>query len=216
MVIEKKKSIREQVYQKLRGLIINGEISSGERVVEVEYADKFQVSRTPVRESIRMLELEGLVEVNDKGGVLVKEVTQADIREIYKIRIALEAIIIEEIIGNNHQGLEKLETLLQETEKFIKEKKLSDDVLNKFTDFNETFYSVSKLERVVELIKNMNLYLVRFRKISIGDEKRRLVAYNEHKLLVKALREKNLEKALEVNKNHLKDSMEFIIKNMKK
>ncbi|MGL4732501.1 MAG: GntR family transcriptional regulator, partial [Fusobacteriaceae bacterium] len=97
MIIEKRKSIREQVYETLRDLIINGEIEAGERVVEVEYAEKFHVSRTPVREAIRMLELEGLVEVNSKGGVLVKEVTPEDIKEIYKIRIALEGVIIEEI-----------------------------------------------------------------------------------------------------------------------
>lgn len=216
MIIEKRKSIREQVHETLRDLIINGEIEAGERVVEVEYAEKFQVSRTPVREAIRMLELEGLVEVNSKGGVLVKEVTAEDIKEIYKIRIALEGLIIEEIITNNHSGLEKLENLLEETEKLIQSEKNSKNVLQNFADFNDTFYSVSELGRVVELIKNMNLYLIRFRKISIGDEKRRAVAYEEHKLLVEALKTKDLSKALEINKKHLEDSMEFILKNLKK
>lgn len=216
MIIEKRKSIREQVYETLRDLIINGEIEAGERVVEVEYAEKFHVSRTPVREAIRMLELEGLVEVNSKGGVLVKEVTPEDIKEIYKIRIALEGVIIEEIIANNHSGLEKLENLLQDTENLIQSEENCENVVQKFADFNDTFYSVSELKRVVGLIKNMNLYLMRFRKISIGDEKRRAIAYKEHKLLVKALRKKDLQGALEINKKHLEDSMEFILKNLKK
>ncbi|MGL4253268.1 MAG: GntR family transcriptional regulator [Fusobacteriaceae bacterium] len=216
MIIEKRKSIREQVYETLRDLIINGEIEAGERVVEVEYAEKFHVSRTPVREAIRMLELEGLVEVNSKGGVLVKEVTPEDIKEIYKIRIALEGVIIEEIITNNHSGLEKLENLLQDTENLIQSEENCENVVQKFADFNDTFYSVSELKRVVGLIKNMNLYLMRFRKISIGDEKRRAIAYKEHKLLVKALRKKDLQGALEINKKHLEDSMEFILKNLKK
>ncbi|MGL4969940.1 MAG: GntR family transcriptional regulator [Fusobacteriaceae bacterium] len=216
MIIEKRKSIREQVYETLRDLIINGEIEAGERVVEVEYAEKFHVSRTPVREAIRMLELEGLVEVNSKGGVLVKEVTSEDIKEIYKIRIALEGVIIEEIITNNHSGLEKLENLLQDTENLIQSEENCENVVQKFADFNDTFYSVSELKRVVGLIKNMNLYLMRFRKISIGDEKRRAIAYKEHKLLVKALRKKDLQGALEINKKHLEDSMEFILKNLKK
>lgn len=216
MIIEKRKSIREQVYETLRDLIINGEIEAGERVVEVEYAEKFQVSRTPVREAIRMLELEGLVEVNSKGGVLVKEVTPEDIREIYRIRIALEGIIIEEIIRNEHSGLEKLEELLHDTENLMGREKKSDKIIQKFADFNETFYSVSELKRVVELIKNMNLYLMRFRKVSIADEKRREIAYEEHRLLVGALKSKNLQEALDINRKHLEDSMEFILKNLKK
>lgn len=216
MIIEKRKSIREQVYETLRDLIINGEIEAGERVVEVEYAEKFQVSRTPVREAIRMLELEGLLEVNSKGGVLVKEVTPEDIREIYRIRIALEGIIIEEIIRSKHSGLEKLEELLQDTENLLGREKESENVIQKFADFNETFYSVSKLSRVVELIKNMNLYLMRFRKVSITDEKRRKIAYREHQLLVEALKTKNLQEALDINRKHLEDSMEFILKNIKK
>ncbi|MGL4402264.1 MAG: GntR family transcriptional regulator [Fusobacteriaceae bacterium] len=216
MIIEKRKSIREQVYETLRDLIINGEIEAGERLVEIEYAEKFQVSRTPVREAIRMLELEGLLEVNSKGGVLVKEVTSEDIKEIYKIRIALEGVIIEEIITNNHSGIEKLESLLLDTENIIESDENHENMIQKFADFNDTFYSVSDLKRVVELIKNMNLYLMRFRKISIGDEKRREIAYKEHKLLVKALRKKDLQGALEINKKHLEDSMKFILKNLKK
>ena len=61
MVIMKMKSIREQVYEALKEKIINGEISSGERIVEVDYAKEFGVSRTPLREALRMLEFEGLV-----------------------------------------------------------------------------------------------------------------------------------------------------------
>ncbi|MGL4567911.1 MAG: FCD domain-containing protein, partial [Fusobacteriaceae bacterium] len=132
------------------------------------------------------------------------------------IRIALEGVIIEEIITNNHSGLEKLENLLQDTENLIQSEENCENVVQKFADFNDTFYSVSELKRVVGLIKNMNLYLMRFRKISIGDEKRRAIAYKEHKLLVKALRKKDLQGALEINKKHLEDSMEFILKNLKK
>lgn len=216
MIIEKKKSIREQVYETLKNLITNGEVKAGERIVEVEYAEKFQVSRTPVREAIRMLELEGLVEVNSKGGVLVKEITLQDIREVYKIRIALEGIIIEEIITNNHSGIEKLENLLKETEEVMHKEKNQKKIIEKFTEFNDVFYSVSELPRVVELLRNVNVFIVRFRKISLDDDVRREVAYEEHKHLVKALRDKNLQGALEINRKHLEESMEFKMKALKK
>lgn len=216
MIIKKTKSIREQVYDRLKDLIITGEIGSGERIVEVEYAEKFQVSRTPVREALRMLELEGLVEVNIKGGVLVKEITPNDIREIYKIRIALEGVIIEEIINKNHEGLEKIEKLLDDTDKIVHDNKNSKEVIQKFTDFNEVLYSLSGLSRAVDMIKNLNLYLLRFRKISINSEARREIAYEEHRQLVKFMRENKLQDALKLNRKHLEDSMNFILASLKK
>ena len=98
MVIEKNKSMREKVYDSLKEMIIDGVIQPGERIIETEYSNKFQISRTPIREAIRMLELEGLVESLSTGGVIVKIFTKEEISEIYKIRIALEGIILEEII----------------------------------------------------------------------------------------------------------------------
>ena len=98
MKIEKSKPMRELVYEELKRLIIDGEIEAGERIVETDYAQKFQISRTPIREAIRMLELEGFIESQPKGGVIVKEIGKEDIEEIYRIRIALEGIIIDEVI----------------------------------------------------------------------------------------------------------------------
>ena len=98
MIIEKNKSMREKVYDTLKQMIIDGVIKPGERIIETEYSNKFQISRTPIREAIRMLELEGLVESQTTGGVIVKTLTREEISEIYKIRIALESLIIEEII----------------------------------------------------------------------------------------------------------------------
>lgn len=65
-MIIKKKSIREQVYESLKEEIVNGRIQSGEKIIELEYAEKFGVSRTPLREALRMLELEGLVQMRKR------------------------------------------------------------------------------------------------------------------------------------------------------
>lgn len=106
MIIEKNKSMREKVYDTLKQMIIDGVIKPGERIIETEYSNKFQISRTPIREAIRMLELEGLVESQTTGGVIVKTLTREEISEIYKIRIALESLIIEEIIKKiNNQDI---------------------------------------------------------------------------------------------------------------
>ena len=82
MIIEKSKSMREKVYDVLKEMIIEGKIAQGERIIETEYSEQFQISRTPIREALRMLELEGLVVSNAKGGVLVKKFTQEEIAEV--------------------------------------------------------------------------------------------------------------------------------------
>ncbi|MCJ8342767.1 MAG: GntR family transcriptional regulator [Cetobacterium sp.] len=211
-MIQKNKPIREQVYEQLKEMIIAGEIASGERIVELEYAEKFNISRTPIREAIRMLELEGLVEVSSKGGVIVKKITKEDIREIYKIRIALEGIIIEELINSGEKKLENLEELLSETRTLMSKDENSKEVIEHFAHFNSLFYSLSNLKRVVEMINNINLYLRRFRMISLNDKIRRRIAYDEHVDLVKEIKNKNLPEALRINRKHLEDSMNFLLK----
>ena len=165
MVIEKNKSMREKVYDSLKEMIIDGIIQPGERIIETEYSNKFQISRTPIREAIRMLELEGLVESLSTGGVIVKIFTKEEISEIYKIRIALEGIILEEIIKKGtSQDIKKLEKVLKNTKKAFELKNI-EKVFSLFTEFNQTLYEIADLPKVTAMINNINLYLKRFRKI---------------------------------------------------
>lgn len=119
-----------------------------------------------MREAIRMLELEGYVEAHSRGGVIVKNCTKEDVEEIYKIRIALEGIILEEVIKKSSQSdIKKLEKIIKETKEIMVENKNNGDIFKLFSKFNNTLYSIAKMSRVEDLIKNMNLYLKRFRKI---------------------------------------------------
>ncbi|WP_372714390.1 GntR family transcriptional regulator [Ilyobacter sp.] len=212
MIIQKNKPMRERVYEILKKMIIDGEISPEEKIVETEYAEKFQISRTPLREAIRMLELEGYVESHSKGGVIVKNCTKEDVEEIYKIRIALEGIILEEVIKKASQSdIKKLENIIKDTKKMMAENKNNDDIFKLFSKFNNTLYSIAKMSRVEDLIKNMNLYLRRFRKMAIEDFDRKKQAYDDHVELVNAIKENDINKALEINKIHLERSKNFIM-----
>ena len=212
MIIQKNKPMRERVYEILKKMIIDGEISPEEKIVETEYAEKFQISRTPLREAIRMLELEGYVESHSKGGVIVKNCTKEDVEEIYKIRIALEGIILEEVIKKASQSdIKKLENIIKDTKKMMSENKNNDDIFKLFSKFNNTLYSIAKMSRVEDLIKNMNLYLRRFRKMAIEDFDRKKQAYDDHVELVNAIKENDINKALEINKIHLERSKNFIM-----
>ncbi|GLI57508.1 GntR family transcriptional regulator [Propionigenium maris DSM 9537] len=215
MVIKKSKSVRELVYEELKRLIIEGEIQPEERIVETEYAEKFQISRTPIREALRMLELEGFVESKSKGGVMVKSIKKSDIDEIYRIRIALEGVILEEVINNaKKKDIRRLERLMEDTEDLIDESGEDKEVFKLFSEFNDTLYDIASLDRVTEMITNINLYLRRFRRMAIESGDRKEVAFNDHRAIVEAIKEKAVEEARSLNKVHLERSRDFIKANI--
>lgn len=217
MIIKKSKSMREQVYDKMKEMIFSGEIKQGERIVEVEFAEKFNVSRTPLREAIRMLELEGLLEDNAGVGVSVKKIGVSDIQEVYQIRIALEGIVLKEIVEKkNEKGIKKLEDILLKTKVLIDNSASSDELFELFSEFNNILYNLSNYPKVVNLIKNINMYLRIFRKYSVENLERRIIAYKEHVEILEALKKGDLERALKENEIHLLGSKDFLIDNLKK
>lgn len=212
MVIKKKKSIREQVYEYLKQEIVSGNIPEESRIVEEEYAEKLNVSRTPLREALRMLELEGLVEAREKGGVTIPKTTKKDIYEVIKIRIALESLILEEVLEKvNENELKKLEENISDTENIIEEDSRAEEVFRYFSEFNKILYGISELTRVISLINDLNLYLKKFRKLSIMSKKRRIEAHKDHKKIVEMIKNKNKVELLKINKKHLEESEKFLI-----
>ena len=87
--------IREIAYEVLKKAIITGEIPAGERIVETDYADRLHISRTPLREALRKLERDGLVEYVMRRGVIVHSFTAEDVEQIYTIRNCLEMLILQ-------------------------------------------------------------------------------------------------------------------------
>jgi DNA-binding GntR family transcriptional regulator len=215
VVIKKSKTVREQAYEELKMHIIEGKIKPGTKIIETTYSKIFNISRTPLREAIRMLELEGYVEVQPHGGVTVKSITKEDINEIYKIRIALEGIILEEVIKRHtEKDIKSLENIINNTLQYINTQKENDEIFKLFSELNNILYSIAGLNKISEMIKNITSYLRRFRRLSIESKIRKEIAMNDHKNLIAAIKEKDLTKALELNKIHLKRSRDFIISNL--
>ncbi|MGL5001258.1 MAG: GntR family transcriptional regulator [Cetobacterium sp.] len=213
MVIKKRKSIREQVYDYLKEEIVNGKIKEGSRIVEEDFAEKLNVSRTPLREALRMLEFEGLVEAREKGGVTVPRTTKKDVEEVVKIRIALEKVIFEDLFDKVvEEDIVKLEKNINKVAKIVNDDSNSLEVFKYFSEFNKILYNISELPRVVNLINNLNLYLKKFRKISAENTERRLSAHKDHVKIVELIKAGNKELAIEINKKHLLEAKEFLIK----
>ena len=86
--------LREVVFNTLRQAILRGELKPGERLMEIQLADKLGVSRTPIREAIRKLELEGLVLMIPRRGAEVAEITEKSLRDVLEVRRALEELSV--------------------------------------------------------------------------------------------------------------------------
>lgn len=209
------KPIREIVYEGLRKTVISGIIPVGERIVEKEYAERLNISRTPVREAIRRLEEEELVENIPRVGVVVKRISEEDIIEVYKIRQSLE--VLATITAMEHitkEEMDELEQLLDLTEQKNKEGDVK-EVIRLFGEFNSLIYKASRMKRLASMISKLNDYIKKFRDISIADDKRREKALVEHRAILKAIEEKNTKDIDKLIKEHLDISLDIVYSTMK-
>ncbi|WP_042274775.1 GntR family transcriptional regulator [[Clostridium] dakarense] len=210
--LSQNKPIREVVYESLRSTLISGKVPIGERIVEKEYAQRLNISRTPVREALKQLELEDLVEYIPRIGVVAKQITKDDVIEIYRIRESLELLVIFEAMENicSHE-IEEISALLDFTENLNQEGKI-DEVIDLFREFNSLIYKSSKMRRLPIMISNLNSYLQRFRNISILDDERREKALIEHRQILNAIVSKDKALAEEIIKSHLGISLNVVLK----
>lgn len=209
------KPIREIVYEGLRKSIISGIIPVGERIVEKEYAERLNISRTPVREAIRRLEEEELVENIPRSGVVIKRISAEDVIEIYKIRHYLEVLATINAMENiTAKEIDELERLLDLTEQKNKEGDVK-EVIRLFGEFNSLIYKASRMKRLASMISKLNEYIQKFRDISVTDNKRREKALIEHREILKAISEKNTVDIDEIIKKHLDISLDIVYSTMK-
>lgn len=209
--LSQNRPIKEVVYESLRKTLIENNIPIGERFIEKEYSDRLNISRTPVRESLKLLESEGLIKYIPRTGVVVNKITKEDVIEIYKIRTSLEILVANEAMKHiNQNDVDRIYKLLDETSIANKENNI-EEVIRLFSLYNTEFYKLSQMNILPNLISNLNNYLHRFRKISIEDESRREEAINEHRRIIKAIINKDRDLAEVIIKKHLYDSLDVVL-----
>jgi DNA-binding GntR family transcriptional regulator len=209
------KPIREVVYESLRKTIISGIIPVGERIVEKEFAERLNISRTPVREALRMLEMEELVEYIPRVGVVVKKISIEDVIEIYKIRQHLEVLASVTAMENiTEDEIKDIEELLNLTEQKNKEGDV-EEVIRLFGVFNSKIYEASRMKRLTSMISKLHEYLKRFRDISIAENERREKALREHREILNAIIKKDKESIERIIKEHLDYSRDIVMTEIK-
>ncbi|MCL1854912.1 MAG: GntR family transcriptional regulator [Clostridia bacterium] len=202
------KPIREIAYETLKQAIVTGVIPTGTRLVETEYADLMHISRTPLREALRKLERDGLVEYVPRRGVMVRAFTIADVEEIYTIRNALEMLTLPAIINNaTAEDIRSLREKLNQMDT-LEEQNDIDRLSPLARAFHVEMARISRLSRILRAIEGQDEYITRFSALSIAMESRRHAAHREHHRLVDLVERKDLASYELLMRKHIERSKE--------
>ncbi len=200
------KPIREAAYETLKHAIVTGEIPAGSRIVETEYAERMHISRTPLREALRKLERDGLVEYVLRRGVIVRAFTIADVEEIYTIRNALEMLTLPAIIQNaTEEDIRHMSALLAEMDPFDETGDIP-ALSPRARAFHSYLTRISKMNRILRVIEGQDEYITRFSAVSIAKENRRHAAHQEHHRLVDYVESRDLESFERLMRKHIERS----------
>lgn len=206
--------LRDVVFNTLRRAILKGELKPGERLMEITLADKLGVSRTPIREAIRKLELEGLVVMAPRKGAKVASITERDLNDVLEVRKGMEVLAIslacKRITG---EELEKLETIGQSFQKLIESGNLT-ELAEMDVKFHDTIYQATNNQRLVQLLNNLREQMYRYRMEYLKDIAVRRTLAEEHKAICRALRERDEQQAEEYVSIHIDNQQKAIIRSL--
>ena len=195
--------LREVVFEALRDAIVHGEFEPGERLLEVALAKRLGVSRTPVREAIRMLELEGLVVMVPRKGAEVARITEKDLRDALEIRLSLEELAVELACKRiDEEGRLRLREACENFREAVRSGRVS-DIVDTDVAFHETICELSNNPRLVSLTKNFGEQVYRYRVEYIKDPMNYPVLIREHEAILLALKERNVKKAESAMHEHV-------------
>lgn len=208
------KPLREVVYETLREAIRNGALAPGERLMEIQLAEELGVSRTPVREAIRKLELESFVVMLPRRGTYVANLSLKDINEVFEIRAALDGLaagLAAERI--TEEELEQMERLMVEIADHI-EQHNNQKIVEVDEAFHDILYRASRNERLVGIIYNLREQFTRFRSVSINYPGRLQNTLEEHRQLVEAIAQRNAETAQQKAREHIENAEQTLLLEM--
>ena len=195
--------LRELVCETIRQAIVDGVFSPGERLMEIQLADEMGVSRTPVREAIRKLELEGFVVMIPRRGTYVADISIKDINEVYEIRTSLEVLaagLAAERISD--EELETMQRLLVEIGQHIEDGNI-EKIVEIDTAFHDVLYKASRNKRLAGIRRRSMMYPGRLQN-----------TMEEHRILVDSIAAHDVDRAQNAARLHMENAEHTLLKDM--
>lgn len=203
-------SLSSRVFHTIRENILSGKYATDEELKEKSIGEELGVSRTPVREALRQLELEGLVTIIPNKGAYVVGISQKDIRDIYEIRSRLEGLCAR--WATEHITKEQLDELEENIylSDFHSSKGNSEQVVELDNRFHEIIYNASESKELRHILVDFHHYVQCVRKITLAVQTRAISSNEEHRKIVEALKVRDADLAERLANAHMMNT----IKNM--
>lgn len=212
--LDQYKPLREVVFETIRNAIISGSLKPGERLMEVQMAERLGVSRTPIREAIRKLELEGLIIILPRKGAYVADLSVKDLTEVLEIRAALEGMATGLAVTRiNEEEIEELELIALKFHKALENNNL-EELLFQDSQFHEAIFKASRNERLIQLNNNLREQVQRFREMYLKKVNRSKKTSREHFDIVEAISSRDISKAEKLARKHIETTENGILEMM--
>lgn len=206
------KPLREIVFESIRGAIISGTLKPGERLMEVQLAEKLGVSRTPIREAIRKLELEGLVIMMPRKGAYVADLSIKDITDVLEIRAVLEGLASGlAALRITDEEIEELEMTAVKFNQAIDEGDF-DAIVQRDIEFHDLIFKATRNEKLIQLTNNLREQVQRFRLMYINKSNKSKELAREHYEIAEAISNRNIDLAEKLAKTHIENAENYIMK----
>ena len=202
------RTLRENIADIIRKRIIYQELEPGQKIVEQDLAKEFKTSRAPIREALRQLELEGLVNIIPNKGAYVTGISDKDVHDIYMIRSMLEGLCVRWATEHiTQEQLEELDEIILLSE-YHMDKGHSDQLTELDGRFHQILYEASQSRILDHVLSDFHKYVQLARRASVKTEERAIKSIDEHNEILNAIKAKDAEKAGNLATIHIMHVME--------
>lgn len=207
--------LRDVVFNTLRKAILTGELKPGERLMEIHLANRLGVSRTPIREAIRKLELEGLVIMIPRRGAEVAQITEKNLKDVLEVRRALDALCVE--LACDRISAEELEQLKKACEEFECATQTQDATIIAKADveLHDIIVHATGNQRLIQLLNNLSEQMYRYRFEYIKEEDRHDNLVDEHRMIYESIAKRDKKSAAQAAKLHIDNQEKSIIRQIR-
>ena len=211
--VSDKYSLRGRVFHRLREDILSGKYNENDELKEVTIGEELGVSRTPVREAFRQLELEGLIQIVPNKGAYVTGITEKDVKDIYMIRSLLEGLCAR--WATEHITDEQMEEMEENVylAKFHAQKGHYEQLAALDNRFHEIMYEACDSKMLEHQLKDFHDYVLRVRKKTLANVNRGKKSNEEHEQIMEAIKAKDADRAEALANRHMINAYENMVKN---
>jgi len=197
-------SLSHRVYQKIRNDILERHYKENDELKESTLGKELGVSRTPVREALRQLELEGLVTIVPNKGAYVTGISTKDVKDIYAIRSTLEGLAVRWAIENiTPRQVDELEEILMLSEFHLKKENSAEQIMELDGKFHSILYEASGSRILQNIMSGFHDYVKSTRMNSVVTEDRARKSIREHRQILKAIQEEDVDMAEQLANEHI-------------